>query len=131
MYCENCGNRLEDGHKFCTKCGHSTLLDAPKKSATTVSQTVIHNDKWWHRLFKVAYIFLYIQILWIVPVVWSSYVPSCYASYSCYGSYSEAFWYSLLAFVIYMVVLRLIKIAVFYVMMGQNPEWRREFKKIF
>ena len=23
MFCENCGNKLKGGHKFCIKCGHS------------------------------------------------------------------------------------------------------------
>jgi hypothetical protein len=129
MYCEHCGTKLEQGHKFCTKCGHSTI---PVQTRTAAAQQPALGDKWWHRLLKVLYVVAYLPLLGIIPLVWSENTPYCstYSSY-CSGSYGEAFWYSLLTLVIYMAVLRLIKIAVLYVALGRKPEWKKEFKKLF
>lgn len=126
MYCEHCGTKLEQGHKFCTKCGHSTV-PVQTKSAAAHQPALSLNDKWWHRLLKVLYVVSYLPLLIIIPVVWSE------NSYSYYGggSEGEAFWYSLLTLVIYMAVARLIKIAVLYVALGRKPEWKKEFKKLF
>lgn len=134
MYCENCGNKNDGSHKFCTKCGRPTVSDS------AFSQTIKRNpvrsldERWWHRLLKVVYIFLYIQILWIVPVVWSTNSTD----YDYYGGQyhytdttGEAFWYSILAIVIFVVVLRLIKLTVLYITLAQKPIWRDEFKKLF
>lgn len=122
MFCENCGNKNQEGHKFCTKCGH--LVDSKEKVSITKQAPLMLNENWWHRLLKVLYIVGYIPLLIIVPVVWSA--NSCY-----YCSGSDSFWYSLLTLAIYVVVIRLIKIAVLYVAMGRRPEWKKEFKKLF
>ncbi len=126
MYCEHCGNKLQEGYKFCTKCGHSTV---PMQTKTAVVQqsTFSLNDKWWHRLLKVLYVVSYLPLLIIIPVVWSE------NSYSYYSGNTtgEAFWYSLLTLVIYMAIVRLVKIAVLYVAFGRKPEWKREFKRLF
>lgn len=126
MYCEHCGTKLEQGHKFCTKCGHSTV-PVQTKTASAHQPALSLNDKWWHRLLKVLYVVTYLPLLVIIPVVWSE------NSYSYYGggSSGEAFWYSLLTLVIYMAIARLIKIAVLYVALGRKPEWKKEFKKLF
>ena len=132
MFCKNCGNKLKEGHQFCTECGHPSVFDISKKEV--INHTVINNDKWWHRLLKVAYIFLYIQILWIVPVVWSSNSSSSsyfLGKYHYQNTYGEAFWYSLLAIVIFVVTVRLIKLTVLYVALAQKPKWKKEFKKFF
>src|SRR3989338_3315869 len=104
MFCENCGNKNAGSHKFCTQCGHPTVYSAVAPNVKR-NPTKSLDERWWHRLLKVAYIFLYIQILWIVPVVWS--VNS--TSWSYYGGYEDttgtAFWYSILAIVIFVVVL--------------------------
>jgi len=42
-----------------------------------------------------------------------------------------AFWYSLLALAIYVVIARLIKIAFLYIALGQSPEWEKQFTKPF
>lgn len=132
MYCEHCGNKLDPAYKFCNKCGHRNVVAAHNESL--VEQSPL-GDKWWHRLLKVLYVIAYLPLLGVVPAVWMSNAESCYTSTysgtSCYGSDGEAFWYSLLAFVIYMVVLRLIKISVLYIALGQRPRWKREFKKLF
>jgi len=134
MFCKNCGNKIEKDLKFCTKCGNSVVYNE-KENFKINQKIIILNDKWWHRLLKVIYIITYIPLLLIVPLVWSENLPYCYTyTYSvpsCSGSYSESFWYSLLTLVIYVVIIRLIKIAVLYVVVGQKPEWKNEFKKFF
>jgi len=96
-----------------------------KKSVTSL------DERWWQRLLKVAYIFFYLQILWVVPAVWSANSTS----WSYYGGYKDtpdaAFWYSVLAIVIFVVVLRLIKLTVLYIALAQKPVWRDELKKLF
>ncbi len=93
------------------------------------------NERWWHRLLRVAYIFLYLQILWIVPVVWSGNSSSYSGYYGGAYRYEDtpgaAFWYSVLAIVIFVVVLRLIKLTVLYVALARRPEWKNEFRRLF
>ena len=129
MYCEKCGNKINISDKFCTKCGHSVMQVEKSEQAPEVF-TVQLNERWWHRLLKVLYIVAYLPLLLIIPLVWSSNTLSCYYSY-CSGSYTEAFWYSILALVIYVLILRLVKLAVNYVVGGRKPEWKKEFKKLF
>ncbi len=125
MYCEHCGTKLEQGYKFCTKCGHSTVPTQPS-AKTIMQQTSTLNQKWWYRFLKVLYVVAYLPLLIIIPLVWSE------NSYSYGGGSSgETFWYSLLTLVIYMAVVRLIKLAVLYVAIGRRPEWKKEFKKLF
>lgn len=130
MYCENCGNKMDSTHKFCIKCGHTAATSNSANSSASIALSV--NEKWWHRFLKVLYIILYIPLLVILPVVWS--INS--SSYNYYSSSSTdtsgtAFWYCLLTLVIYMAVVRLIKIAVLYVALGKKPEWKKEFKRLF
>ena len=134
MFCENCGNKIDNSHKFCTKCGNSTTVEVKNDSAMQ-QKPVLLNDKWWQRFLKVIYIFLCLQIFWIVPVVWisnDSRYTGYYLGQSQYeDTYGLAFWYSLLAIAIFLVITRLIKITVLYVAMGRKPEWKREFKKLY
>jgi len=127
MFCENCGNKLKEGHKFCTKCGHSNVQEIKEKKAPVLS-----DEKWWHRLSKVLYVLLYLPLLILVPLVWSENTPR-YSSYfnEYYGSYGEAFWYSALTLAIYIVVVRLVKITFLYIALAQKPKWKKEFKKFF
>ena len=85
---------------------------------------------------KVIYVISYVPLPVIIYAVWDSNAQySYYSSYTkewtTYGSDSEAFWYSLLTLVIYLIILRLIKIAVLYVVLGHKPAWRTEFKNLF
>ena len=41
MYCHNCGAQLPDDAAFCTKCGTSTGINAPKPAATASAGPVI------------------------------------------------------------------------------------------
>lgn len=129
MYCENCGNKLDTSHKFCTKCGHSA---ASTDSKITKQNHSTLDERWWHRLLKVLYIIAYLPLLLIIPLVWSENSSSYdYYSRTYTDTIGEAFWYSLLTLVIYMAVVRLIKIAVLYIAVGRKPEWKKEFKKLF
>jgi hypothetical protein len=130
MFCENCGNKIDDSHKFCTKCGYSAVQKG--KESLRIQQPVeTLNEKWWHRLLKVFYIILYIPLFVIIPLVWTENS----SSYGYYSGYTEttglAIWYSILTLVIYLVVARLIKLSVLYVAFGQRPGWKKQFKKLF
>jgi hypothetical protein len=131
MYCENCGHKNDESHKYCTKCGYSISFTSGRPEAKP-TPPLSFDERWWHRLLKVVYIFLYLQILWIVPVVWSedsTYYNSYYSRYE--DTPGEAFWYSVLAIVIFVVVLRLIKLTTLYIFLAQKPEWNKEFWKLF
>lgn len=132
MFCEKCGNKLKENHKFCTECGHSNL----DKQESKQTPSNILEQKWWFRLSKVFYIFLYIPLPFVIIGVWSENDPySYYSSYSnqyySHGSYSEAFWYSLLTLVVWVIILRLIKITFLYIAFGERAQWKKEFKKLF
>ena len=134
MFCENCGNKIQNGYKFCTKCGNSTVSGLAKNSSTIRSME--SSDKWYLRFAKVIYIIFYIPLPFALYGIWTSNDPySYYNSYSReydnFGSYGEAFWYTLLTLVIWVVVLRLTKIAFLYIAVGRKPEWKNEFKKLF
>ena len=133
MFCENCGNKLGGDHKFCMKCGYSNARGVQIKTPTTG-----HLDqRWWLRLAKVIYIGLYIPLPFVLFAVWSE--NSQYCNYGYYPTYSqtctdtlgEAFWYSLMTLVIWIVVLRAIKIVFLYISLAEKPQWKREFKKFF
>ncbi len=123
MFCEKCGNKLKENHKFCTECGH---LNLDKQEFKKTSSNILE-QKWWFRLAKVLYIFLYIPLPFVIIEVWSDNTPS---HYYYDDSYSEAFWYSLLTLVVWVVILRLIKITFLYIAFGKKPQWKKEFKKI-
>ena len=133
MFCEKCGNKLKENHNFCTECGHSNL---DKQESKPISATNTLEQKWWFRLSKVLYIFLYSFLLLIIPLVWSE-NSSTYTGYSStYGgryedTYGKAFWYSLLTLFVYIVIMKLIKITFLYIAFGQKPQWKKEFKKLF
>jgi len=117
MFCENCGNKIDETHKFCTKCGHSaSVINEEEKKPVT-------DKKWWLRFVKVIYISLYIILPFLLIFVWDD---SRY-----YGSAEEAFWLTLLTFVVYIVSVRLIKITFLYIAFAQKPQWKKEFKKFF
>jgi len=135
MFCEYCGNRIDDLHKFCTKCGRATSTNKDKEIISEDKTHVSLEEKWWQRLLKVVYILLYFPLLVIVPLVWSenssSYSGYYAGQYRYEDTYAEAFWYSLLTLIIYLIVLRMIKLATLYITIGQKPNWKKEFKKLF
>lgn len=133
MYCHKCGNEIKENDKFCTKCGQPVVV-AEKIIREGHHISPVINDKWWQRLLKVVYIFLWLQILWIVPVVWSvnSTDYNYYSGqYHYTGTYGSAFWYSVLAIIIFIATIRLLKITALYIALGRKPEWKKQFKKLF
>lgn len=129
MYCERCGNRVSKDESFCTKCGIQLNND---EKIPDNPHIVIPEEKWWQRTLKVLYIGAYIPLLGIIPAVWSINQPY-YSSYSreTHGSYGEALWYSVLTLIVYVGILRLIKIAVLYITTAKKPLWKLELKKFF
>lgn len=133
MFCEKCGHELKESHKFCTECGYSNIEDASPKVASAASHLY---QKWWLRLAKVIYIFLYIPLPFAVVLAWTENDPySYYSSYSHqyynYGSYGQAFLYSILLLFVWIIILRLVKITFLYIAFAQKPQWKKEFKKFF
>jgi hypothetical protein len=130
MFCDKCGHKVNN-EKFCPNCGQEIY-----HAKIETDHTPISKDKWYLRLAKVIYIIAYIPLPFAIWGVWASNAPySYYSSYSrewtSYGSYGEAFWYSVLTLVIWVVLLRLLKIAVLYIAAGKKPMWASEFKKLF
>ena len=127
MFCENCGDKIKDDYKFCTKCGNSISGDEVKKIYT---KEVEHSEKWWYRLFKVVYIILNLSIIGIVVSVWSENLPYCFGQ-NCYGTYWDTIGASLGALLVSIIILRLLKLTFSYVVFGRKPAWRKEFKTPF
>jgi|SRR3990167_3616282 len=121
MFCTNCGKQVSENATFCTECGKSTLPETETKT----SQNLNLEQKWWLRLAKVIYIGLYIILPFILIAVWDE------NSGGYYGSTGDAFWLTLITFVVYVVSARLIKITFLYIAFAQKPRWKKEFKKFF
>lgn len=123
MYCHKCGNEIKGNDRFCIKCGSSVL------SEKIIEKPVIFEDRWYLRLAKVIYIALYIPLPFVLFGIWTLNQPYCY--YGSCGLNGEAFWYTLLTFVAWVVILRLVKVAFFYIFIAQKPKWKIEFRKFF
>lgn len=122
MFCENCGNRYSDGENFCIKCGGA--LNGTVAATGKISR-IKDDERWWHRLAKVVYVAVHLPLLLVVPIVWSEnarHYSSYYKEYM--GSDSDAFWYCILTIIVWLVVLRLIKMAVRYVAGGVKPRFK-------
>lgn len=132
MFCENCGNKLKEGHKFCTKCGHSNSPDAKHEK-----ESVLSDKKWWSRLAKVIYVGLYLPLPVALIAAWVENNQSCVSSFyptyrqTCTDTFGEAFLLTLLIFVAWVVILRFIKLTFLYIAFARKPQWKREFKKFF
>lgn len=132
MFCENCGNKLKENHKFCTGCGHSNSSELSHKK-----ESIFSDEKWWHRLAKVIYIGLYLPLPVALIAVWSENSQSCVSSFyptysrTCTDTLGEAFLLTLLTLVAWVVVLRLMKIIFLYITLARKPQWKKEFKKFF
>ncbi len=127
MFCTNCGNKIDINEKFCTNCGLEGL-GINNKNPQTARETAISvkkDEKLYHRLGVVIYVIAHLPLLVIVPVVWSEnarYYSSYTKTYS--GSDFEAFLYSVLTIIICLLVLRLIKMATKYIVIGIKPKMR-------
>jgi len=128
MFCTNCGNKIDLNEKFCTNCGFQVMSANNISIAPEVKDTPTlnkKNERWYHRLGVVIYFVAHLPLLFIVPVVWSE-NASYYSTYSkkFYGSDAEAFGYSLLTIIIWLIVLRLLKMATKYIVIGKKPKMK-------
>lgn len=130
MFCTNCGASVNETDQFCTKCGRANSLNP--ESAQQISSTRHSDERWWHRLVKIIYILLYIPLPLVIYGAWIVNSQDYdYLTRSVVDTSGKAFGYMLLTLVIYLTIVRLIKVAFLYVTLGQKPDWRKEFKKFF
>lgn len=124
MLCEKCGSPYSAGDKFCTKCGASTSEGDTKSARENLEAN--REEQWYHRLGTVIYVFLHLPLLLIVPLVWSAnsttYVGG--VGYRYEDTPGLALWYSFLTVVIWLLVLRLIKISFRYIVSGIKPKFK-------
>ncbi len=130
MFCTYCGAPLNETDKFCIKCGRPTSPDTePTQKIKSVSRP---DERWWYRLAKIFYILLYFPLPLVILIAWEENRSSYdYLTRSTVDTSEKAFWYSLLTLVIYLAIIRLIKISFLYVMLGRKPDWQKELKKFF
>ncbi len=123
MYCEKCGNEYGAEDKFCIKCGSPVGQALGMKPRSSID--IKMNERWYHRLGTVVYVIAHLPLLIIVPLVWTENAER-YSTYSrtYYGSDSEALWYCVLTIFIWVLVLRLIKMALKYIVSGQKPKFK-------
>lgn len=88
-------------------------------------------NPWWYRLLKILYILACIFSFLLFAYVWLQNAPIFCLLGSCPGSYADAFLFGFEITLVYIVVIRLIKLSVVYVVEARKPEWRREFKRLF
>jgi hypothetical protein len=123
MHCENCGHKLETSDKFCTKCGTA----APG----VVAAPSISDESWWYRLLKVIYILLYILLPFLLWLVWDENATSWNYGGGYQDTTGSAIWYTFITLVVYIVIVRLIKLACLYIAAGEKLSWKKEFKRLF
>jgi hypothetical protein len=134
MFCEKCGNKIEESSKFCEKCGNRASQEI-YRDESHYNKSELEN-KWWLRLMKVAYVILYIMLIPILILVWNinatGYSYNQYThSYAYTSTADNAFWYSFLTLIIYLTIIRLVKITSLYISLGLKPNWKSEFKKLW
>lgn len=144
MYCTECGTRLNKKTTFCTNCGHPQVdaknghvnIESPALSVSNEAKEVIVStqERWWHRLAKVFYYGMYLNLLWIIPLTWTE-NDGYYSGYGSTRSYvdtpDEAFFATLMTFIIAVVSWRAIKLVLLYIIRGQSVNWRKEFTSWF
>jgi hypothetical protein len=126
MFCEKCGNKYQQGENFCTNCGAS--LENKLFNATTPTPAepeTKKEERWWHRLANVIYIIAHLPLLIIVPLVWTENARQ-YSTYTktYRGSDGEALWYCFLTIVIWLLVLRLVKMTLKYIARETKPKFK-------
>lgn len=143
IFCNQCGseNIIEDN--FCVQCGsgldkeiftHNQVSNIQKEERIKNINPSIIKEEWWYRLLRVLYFVLYLPIFIIVPLVWMDNEPYCYNSYyydNCVNQNGESFWYSLLTLIIYIFIIRLIKLSIKYIISGKEIKWREEFRRFY
>lgn len=132
MFCTNCGNKITGKEKFCTECGASIHDGQKVSTAENLSHSDIksvHHERWWYRLAVVMYITAHLPLLVVVPLVWdanSRYYSTYSKTYS--GSDWEAFGACVITIFFWVLTLRLIKLALRYVVSGKKPKFKDVLK---
>ncbi|QQS61833.1 MAG: hypothetical protein IPN70_02885 [Candidatus Moraniibacteriota bacterium] len=89
-------------------------------------------QKWWFRIAKVAYIFLY---LFFAILIIASGVDNFYSYDTVMKSNSYtpgfAFLNMLIVIAIGFIITKITKITFFYIFLAQKPNWKKELTKIF
>jgi len=96
-------------------------------------------NKIWYRLLKILYFFSYCLVPVIVSIVWDNNAPHEYGSFKhetvwfthTLGYYMQSTLLIFLTIIISIIVIRLMKVIILYIIIGQRPEWKKEFKKLF
>ncbi len=104
MFCTNCGNKIGIDDKHCTNCGNG-LVNVRVEETSRSDQKAVNNNRWWHRLGMVIYVFFNLLLLPVVALELSENVEF-------FGIFTTI--------VIWLLVLRLIKIAVRYIASGRK-----------
>jgi hypothetical protein len=124
MFCTNCGKGIDGNEKFCINCGRALTKDSGVTSEVkqTVVEKVSSDERWYHRLGTVVYVLAHLPLLFVVPFVWSEnarYYDVYFETYR--GSDGEAFVWVIITIVIWLLVLRGIKMMLRYVVGGYRP----------
>jgi len=78
------------------------------------------NKKWWYRLLKVVYIFLY----FIIPFIALNSVDGP-------ENVIERTFFLIYLAILCIVGIKIIKISIVYIIKGEKINWKKEFKKLF
>lgn len=127
MFCTQCGNKLDEGSKFCTGCGMSQVHTSSQTQSYEQREKSVQvtEEKWWHRVGVVAYVIAHLPLLIVVPIVWEdnaqrySYILEDYI-----GSDSEAFWACIMTIFFWILTLRLIKMTLKYIVSAKKPKFK-------
>lgn len=69
MYCKNCGNKLEEGSKFCSNCGYSVEVDNNNNMNLKENIMDINEKKLKLEKFILIFLFILSTILFIICVM--------------------------------------------------------------
>jgi hypothetical protein len=127
MFCERCGNKLNKGDLFCIECGQRRTVDE-----TRIPTTNKLEGKWWFRLLKVAYIGAYLLLVPALLFTWTENSTRYdYALREYVSTPGAAFWASFTILLIYIAIMKTLRISFFYVALGDRAKWKREIIKFY
>lgn len=93
------------------------------QTTQVTANNINKGEKWYHRLATVVYIISHLPIFFVVQVVWLEYAREySYYQKTYVGSDLDALWLSFIAIIIYLLVLRLIKMTIKYILNGTKPK---------
>lgn len=105
------------------------MEQSQEENLNNVNQNL--EEKWWFRIAKVVYIFLY---LFLAVGVIASGVDNFYSYDTDIKSNVYTPGYALanvlVVIVVGLVLIKVIKITFFYIFLAQKPSWKKEIRKI-